>query len=167
MRGVRSVLAGVLLALFPALAEAACSDPPGPGVDWRRCVMHKRAFPQADLTGAQLKDGRFTRGDFTEAKMAGLDGRRAKFIDAAMAGADLTRARLSGADFTKADLSGARLAGADLRFVQFPGAVLRGVDLTGARTEGLNLLDADLSGATWVDGKTVCAEGSRSSCRAG
>jgi uncharacterized protein YjbI with pentapeptide repeats len=156
-------LVPVLLILGTA-AQADCADPPGPEVDWRRCTMHTRSFVDANLSKARLKDGRFTRADFSGANLEDTDLRRAKFIDARLVGSQLNRARLQGADLTKADLTGASLRDADLSRAQFQGAILRRVDLTGALLRDTNMLDADLSEATWVDGKTVCAEGSISSC---
>lgn len=154
-----------LVFIAPA-ANADCADPPAPGVDWRRCTMHARQFVDVDLTAARLKDGRFTRVDFSRTKMEDADLRRTKFIDARLVGAQMQRVRLQGADLTKADLTGASLRGANLSRAQFQGAILRGVDLTGASLRGTNMQEADLSNATWIDGKTVCAEGSISSCRA-
>ncbi len=156
-------LSAALLVAGPALAD--CADAPGPGVDWRRCTMHQREFRDSDLTGAKLKDGRFTRVDFSGGDLGGIDGRRAKFIDAVLVGTNFDEARLSGADFSKADLTEASLRGADLFDAQLQEAVLRGADLTDARIQRANLSGADLSGATWVDGKTVCGEGSIGQCK--
>ena len=156
------VLAGVVWGA-PALAD--CSDPPGPKVDWRRCTMHAREFVDGDLTGARLKDGRFTRVNFSGSNLSGVDARRAKFIDAIAKGTSFDHARLSGADFTKATLTGASLKGADLYGAQFQKANLRGVDLSGAKIGKANMTGADLSGATWIDGETICAEGSIGQCK--
>lgn len=145
-------------------AAAGCFDPPAPGVDWRRCTMHQRSVPDANLENAQLKDGRFTRTNFSGSRMVGVDGRRAKFIEADMRNVNLAGARLSGADLTKADLTGAVLRGADLHRAQLQRAILRNADLTGAEMGETDLLHADLSGATWLDGQHVCAEGSVSQC---
>ena len=59
--------------------------------------------------------------------------------------ANLEVAKLSGTIFTGADLRGANLAGAEINI--------------STKFEG-----AKLGGATWIDGKTVCAEGSISKC---
>ncbi len=161
--GFGSLLGLGLLSATPVLAD--CSDSPAPEVDWRACTMPQREFADSVLTKAKLKDGRFTRTDFTGSDLGGIDGRRAKFMDAVLVGASLEKARLSGADFTKADLSKASLKGADLFDAQLQNAVLRGADLTDARLNRANLAGADLSGATWIDGETICAEGSVGQCK--
>ncbi len=163
MLGFGSLLGLGLLSTTPVLAD--CSDPPAPKVDWRSCAMRQRDFADSVLTKAKLKDGRVMRSDFTGGDLGGIDGRRAKFIDAVLVGASLEKARLSGADFTKADLSKASLKGADLFDAQLQNAVLRGADLTDARLDRANLAGADLSGATWIDGETICAEGSVGQCK--
>jgi len=45
-------------------------------------------------------------------------------------------------------------------------ADLSRANLTGARLASTDLLKAVLAGATWIDGKTVCAEDSVGQCRA-
>jgi uncharacterized protein YjbI with pentapeptide repeats len=74
-----------------------------------------------------------------------------------MVQADLTKAELVGASLRNANLTRARLFRADLSQA----------DLTGARLQDTDLLNADLSGATWIDGKTVCAQGSVGQCNPG
>ena len=68
------------------------------------------------------------------------------------------------ADFTSANLAQADLSRTNLRSTRFYGANLREADLSGAIMDGADLLQANLSGATWVDGRTVCAEGSIGQC---
>ena len=41
---------------------------------------------------------------------------------------------------------------------------MRGADLTNAVLEGADLLRTDFSGARWIDGRTICAEGSIGRC---
>ena len=72
---------------------------------------------------------------------------------------------MTGADLTNADLAGASLRNADLRRAQLQGASLREADLTGAKTDEADTLRTDFSGARWIDGRTICAEGSISQCR--
>jgi uncharacterized protein YjbI with pentapeptide repeats len=165
---VRRTIGAVLLlaaGFWGAPALADCAEPPQPGVDWRGCTMHSREFVDADLSQAKLRDGRFTRADFSNANLSGIDGRRAKFIDAVARKTSFEGARLSGADFTNADLAEANFKNADLYRAQFQGANLRGVNLTGAKIESADMADADLSGARWIDGKTICAEGSIGQCK--
>lgn len=163
---LRKLAAGTAVFLAGTTAAlAGCADAPQPGVDWRKCIMHSRAFPGVDLTGAQLRDGRFTRANFADSVMESSDLRRAKFIDADMRGVKFDGARLSGADLTRANLAGASMRDANLTRTQMQKANLRGVDLTGAMLNDTVLTEADLSGATWIDGKTVCAEGSISYCQ--
>lgn len=163
----RSCVIAVLAAGFfwagPALAD--CTDPPLPGVDWRRCTMLRGEFKNVDLSGAKLKGGRFMRADFSGSDLSKVDARRAKFIDAVARGTIFDGARLIGADFTKADLTEASLKGADLYRAQFQNAVLRGADLTDAKIGRTNMAGADLSGVRWVDGETICAEGSIGHCK--
>ena len=160
------LLAAAALAWLGALsgAAAACTDPPGAGVNWQRCVFDGLDFQEVDLTGSRLRDASFFRADLSHSDLSSIRGFRAKFVNAVMREVKLYEAKLSEADFTKADLTGASFAKADLRRVRFFGAILRNADLTGARLTGADLTRADLSGATWVDGKRVCAEGSLGRC---
>ena len=166
--GHRLRLAGLAalaaLALDPAWANAACTDPPAPGVNWQRCNFDYLDLTGIDLTGARLRDGSFFRTDLTGSVMAETESLRAKYINAILVDSVFDGAKLYEADLTKADLTGASLVGADLRRAKLFRAVLRGADLTGARLEGADMARADLSGATWSDGKRVCAEGSVGRC---
>ncbi len=169
-RSVCAGLAGPLVLILavgfsPAPAQAACADPPRPGVNWQRCYHDDRPFIDVDLTGANLREARMTWTDLSGANLSGIDARRAKFLNARLIGARLDGANLTEADFTSANLSGASLKDALLRGTRLFGANLRGADFTGARLERADLLNADMSGATWIDGKTVCAEGSISQCK--
>lgn len=162
---IRIGIAGVLVALVHVgSAEADCTDPPAPDVNWQRCRFDGLELKDVDLRSARLRDGSFFRSDLSGSDLSGVNGFRAKFVNATLREVTLDDAKLSEADFTKADLTGASLKGADLRRVRFFDAVLRGVDLTDARLAGADLTRADLSGATWVDGKRVCAEGSKGRC---
>jgi uncharacterized protein YjbI with pentapeptide repeats len=143
---------------------AACTDPPSPGVDWRRCIHDRDEFRDARLEGAILRDASFNRADLSGADFTAIIGFRVKFLSAKLVGARFDAAKLSQADFTKADLSGASFVEADLRRAKLFRANLRGAVLTGAQLIGTDLLNADLSGATWTDGKRVCAKGSIGRC---
>jgi len=149
---------------FAAPALAACTDPARPEVDWRRCYMDERVFKAVDLSGARLRDARFSRADLTGANFSKSDSHRSRFYSAKLKGAKFDGARVTEADFTKADLAGASFVDADLRRARLFRANLRGANLTGAKLKGADFLNADLSGATWIDGKTICAEGSLGQC---
>ncbi|MFQ5534245.1 MAG: pentapeptide repeat-containing protein [Sphingomonadales bacterium] len=146
-------------------AMAGCTDPARPGVDWLRCYHEERLLTGVDLSGARLRDARFARADMSNSNLTGIDARRAKFIAAKLSGVRLDEANLTEADFTRADLTGASFKNADLRRSRLFRANLRRADFTGARIDGADLLNADLSGATWIDGTSVCAEGSVSQCK--
>jgi uncharacterized protein YjbI with pentapeptide repeats len=153
-------------ALAP-MAEAACTDAAGPGVEWRRCFLDGSDLSAADLNGADLRDSSFKRSDFDGATLAHMQGRRAKFVSSSLQRVDFTGADLVQADFTSADLTGAVLVGATLRGARLYDANLTGADLTDAVLEGADLLRANFSGARWTDGKTICGEGSVGRCHPG
>lgn len=154
----------VFCAVEPALAE--CTDVPQPGVYWRRCVHDGQDLQGVDLTGAMLRDGSFKRADLSDADLSGADARRAKFVSATMRNTDLSDSDLGRADLTNADLTDASLRQADLTMAKLYRANLRGADLTDARLDGTDFHLAELGGATWVDGTTICSEGSVGQCHA-
>jgi uncharacterized protein YjbI with pentapeptide repeats len=158
-----SILACVTVALAgPVLAD--CSDVPQPEVYWRRCLQDGQDLANVDLTGATLRDASFKRSDLSGAIMLGADARSAKFISTNLRDAVLDRANLVRADFTNAHLTGASLKQADLTLTKLFRANLTGADLTGARLDETDLLNAVLDGAIWIDGTTICAEGSIGRC---
>ena len=164
----RDIMVGVALSITmfasgPAIG--ACTDPPRPEVNWERCYMEERNFSGVDLSGALLRDARFHRSTLDGSNLSVVRAHRAKFISASLPETTFDHAHLTESDFTKANLQDASLANADLRRTRFFRANLRGADLSNARLTGADFLNADLSGATWVDGKTVCAEGSIGQCR--
>jgi len=166
MHLVRSCLLGLSLAILAPVAGALadCTDPPGPAVNWRRCIFDRLDLQAVDLTGAELRDASFFRADLTGSTLENVKAFRAKFVNAMMTGGQLAGADLREADMTKVHLSGADLTAADLRRTRLFEANLRGADLTGAKLGGADLTRADLSGATWTDGKKVCGEGSIGRC---
>lgn len=149
----------------PVLAD--CTDVPAPGVYWRRCLQDAQDLREVDLTGAVLRDASFKRADLSGAALVDADARRAKFISAVLREVTFDGARLVQADLTKADLTGASLKNADLTRARLFRANLSGADLTGAQLDGTDLLHADFSGAIWIDGVTICAEGSVGQCNPG
>ena len=146
-------------------AVAACTSFPQPGVEWRRCLHDGANFADADVSGGDLRDTSFRRSSFDGAILVEIRARRAHFTSASLVGADLTGADLTLVEFTNADLTEASLAGATLRRTSFVNATLRGADFTGAEPLEADFARADFSGATWIDGTTVCAEGSIGICR--
>lgn len=144
---------------------AACTDVAGPDVYWRRCVFDRQDLKGLDLSNATIRDSSFKRADLSDAVLNDVDARRAKFVSTVMKNATLDEANLVKADLTKADLSGASLKGTDLTQARLFRANLSGADLTDARLNGTDLLQATLDGATWIDGSTICAEGSIGRCQ--
>lgn len=146
---------------------AACTDVPAPGVYWRRCFQDAQILQGVDLAGAVLRDASFKRADLSNANLSGADARRTKFVSAILHGTRFDDANMVQADLTKAQLVGASLRNANLTRARLFRADLSQADLTGARLQDTDLLHADLSGATWIDGKTVCAQGSVGQCNPG
>jgi uncharacterized protein YjbI with pentapeptide repeats len=153
-----------LLGVIGGTALADCSDFAAPGVYWRRCLQDGQDLRGVDLSGANLADASFKRTDLSGADLSGADAREAKFVSATMQDVKLDQARLVRADLTKADLTGASLRDADLTNARLFRADFSRADLTGARLADADLLKAVFAGATWVDGKTVCAETSIGQC---
>lgn len=156
-------LLGLMLSAVPALS--ACTDPPGPGVDWRRCSLDGRDLSGADLSGMQLRDASLQRTQLVGAKLVGAEGSYVRFVSSDLNGADFTGATLREADFTRATLRGAKLVRADLRRARLYRADLTQADLTGAMLGGTDFTGVILDGATWTDGTRICAAGSVGSCQ--
>jgi len=153
----------IMLSAPPILA--ACTDVAAPDVYWRRCVFDRQDLKGLDLSGATIRDSSFKRADLSDALLNDADSRRAKFVSAIMKNVTLDGANLVKADLTKADLAGASLKGADLTQARLFRADLSGADLTDARLNGTDMLQTTFDGATWIDGVTVCAEGSVGRCQ--
>src|SRR3546814_12888634 len=82
-----SCLLGLLLALVPvSQAVADCTDPPGPGVTWRRCVFDRLEFPNVNLTGAELRDASFLRADLSGATLTMVGAFLAKHVNTTLTG---------------------------------------------------------------------------------
>lgn len=160
-----ALLAASWVFLSAPSAFAGCADVPAPEVYWRRCVMDRQDLVGVDLTGAVIRDSSFKRSDLSEGILAEVDARRTKFVSAVMHDVVLDDANLVHADLTKADLTGASLKGTDLTRARLFQANLSGADLTGARLADTDLLQSTLDGATWIDGVTICAEGSVGRCQ--
>jgi len=82
----------VLSLAATATANAACSDPAAPNVDWSGCDKERASLKNADLSGANL-----TGADLSDTDLA----------NAILTSADLTNADLRRADLTSTNLSGA------------------------------------------------------------
>lgn len=148
-----------------SLVWGGCTDAARPEVNWRRCYHNGLSLVGIDIQGALLRDASFQRTDLSEANLMGVDGFRTKFISAILVGVQLQGARLIEADFTRAVLHGANFEGADLRFTKFVNSDLRGANFTNARFRRTDFRNARLDGVVWVDGRTICREGSVSRCR--
>jgi uncharacterized protein YjbI with pentapeptide repeats len=163
LRQLLPLAALLLLAAPPALA--ACTDPPGPEVVWRRCLLDGRDLSGADLSRALLRDTSMQRARLVGTTLAGADAFNARFVSADLTGADLSQATLREVDFTRAVMRNAKLVGSDMRRARLFRADLSGADLTGANLEGADFSNAILNGARWTDGQRVCAEGSIGTCQ--
>lgn len=155
----------LLFSLLPASAYASCMDAPRPDVEWVRCLLNERTFTGISIPNAVVRDSSFNRAILDNADMEGVDARRAKFVSASMKGVILRDANLQYADMTKVVLDNADLTGADMRSARLFQASLRSANLTGALLDNADFYRTDLSGATWVDGKTICGEGSLGICK--
>ncbi|MET0065660.1 MAG: pentapeptide repeat-containing protein [Candidatus Thiodiazotropha sp.] len=152
------VLAAVVgLSLLLNRQDAAdtpeCDAPPGPGVNWRNCVLVGVDAGSASLAGANLNSA-VLRG----ARLSATDLSGARLDYADLSSANLSYARLQGAS-----LLGVNLKRADLREADLSRADLRFADFTGSRVQGMLLKGAHLDDAIWVDGRK-CAAGSVGVC---
>ena len=168
---MKTLKAFALLFILTALPVSAQIGPDGTGV-----VNGYQIGPDADLSGAQLRDAYLRGANLRNADLRDADLRGAILSGAILSGANLFRADLSGATIYGADLSGAylrganltdarlnhaNLSGADLRDANlrdanfsnanFSNANLSGVDLSGANLSGANLDNADFSGTNLTD----------------
>lgn len=98
-------------------SSAQTHPPAGPEYLLALYATGTRAFPQWNLTGADLH---------------GADLHDCNFFDA-----DFTGSNLSGVDLSRANLAHARLINANLRAANLSDAFLDGADLTGADTTGM------------------------------
>lgn len=159
------VLALSLAALFITLiltgrppepaADADCTAPPAPGVNWSNCRLEGIELTGVDLGAANLSNADLSGADLAGSNLAGADLSFAALSIADLRNVDLRRAVLKGAGLRNANLSGADLRQADLSYANLRGAVL----------DGAQLQDAILVNAIWVD-NTVCGAGSIGECRA-
>ena len=100
MNLLKQLLAALaLVALTATSAQAACTDPAGPGVNWSGCNKNGIRVPGANLSGANLSNATFS----PTAKY------NADFSDADLRGANFTGSTLP---FGKINFSNTKLSGA-------------------------------------------------------
>jgi uncharacterized protein YjbI with pentapeptide repeats len=91
----KMLLAGLACVMMATTAQAACSDPPLPGVDWHGCRkggshLEGVHLDKANLTTAILSNANLTNATLTSAKLNG-----AILTGAILKGADLTAVSVS------------------------------------------------------------------------
>ena len=106
-----------------------------------------------DLSGANLREWRFSAANLCGADLCGAD-----LCGADLPGVDLSKADLSKAHLSEAHLSEAHLSEADLFEADLSGANLSRADLCGANLSGANFSGANLSGATFSAGTVIAQE---------
>mgnify|MGYP000717909949 CR=1 FL=1 len=87
----------VLSLAATATANAGCTDPVAPNVDWSVCNMGGASLRKAKMGGAYLRYVDLTQTDLSSAGLANVNLSGADLYDANLTGADLTGAKLSGA----------------------------------------------------------------------
>ncbi len=155
---VLCVIGGVLgLAVWVGMPQAVdtpqCEALPGPGVNWRNCLLSGIDVGSASLAGADLSSAVMRNARLSATNLSGANMR---YVD--LSSADLRYANLSGSD-----LLGANLQLVDLRGSNLSNTDLRYADLSACLIDNTKFDNADLSGAIWQDGST-CAEKSIGRC---
>ncbi len=92
--------ATVALSLAATTANAACSDPAAPNVNWRDC----------DKSGADLTNANLRYADLARTNLSGADLTGAILIEANLSYAGLDSTVLVGANLRDVNLTGADLA---------------------------------------------------------
>jgi hypothetical protein len=131
-----------------------CDLPPGPGVNWRNCVLLNVDVGSASLVGANLNSAVLQQAKLSATQLNGADLSYADMRKSDLRYAQMQNSRLVGTNLQGVDLRDADLSRADLRFADLTGAQIRGAVWTGAR----------LDGAIWIDGRE-CEANSTSACR--
>jgi len=156
---LRCLVAGLVAwGLALPSAQAACTDAPGPGVDWSKCQKRRLILRDADLSNARLAGSDLGRSDFSGAKLVAADLERASLDNARLVGADLSRAKMVKVNAYRANLSGTKLAGADLTKAEMQRANLAKAELSGANLSKAELARANLTGAKLVRAQLERAE---------
>jgi len=133
--------------------HADCSAVAQPRVNWMSCGHEQANLRQVDLSGARMKNAKFTASDLAGATLVRADFAYADLAGANLKLANLELARLVGVNLRGADLTHANLQAADLQYADLRQAELSGAELRGAR----------LGNAIWVDGRT-CGRDSVGRC---
>ncbi len=121
------------------------------------------AFDQGDLDELNLTN-QCRECNLSDADLSGWALSKADLSDAQLSGANLAHTDLSGANLSRADLSYAYPSAADLSNANLSDANLIGAYLFETNLSGANLSGANFSYAIWIDGRTICKEGSIGGC---
>jgi uncharacterized protein YjbI with pentapeptide repeats len=121
-------------------------------LDLNAAYMSYARMPQANLSGADLRNSDLTGAMLQRANLSGCYLNPAHMYHANLIQADLSRALMNGANLRGANFTGANLTGVDLDRATLSDANLTGADLSGANLArvnlaGANLTDANLTGA--------------------
>jgi hypothetical protein len=152
------VIGGVLgLAVWvgmPAQVDTPrCDARPGPGVNWRNCLLTGVDVGSASLAGANLNSAVLRNARLSATDLSGADLRYADLSGADLRYANLQRSQQLGVNLQTADLRGSDLRWSDLRYA----------DLTSSLLDEARFDGANLGHAIWRDGAT-CAENSIGRC---
>lgn len=135
------------------IAEADCTAPPAPHVNWSRCNFKGDLFDEVDISHGIVNNADLTNSRFYRATLVAVD----------FSYTDLSLANLRLSNMSGANLLGSTLRNTDLRGVNFTGADLSYADLSGARINNALIGGAKLNKTIWPDGRT-CAVGSVGEC---
>src|SRR5574337_1830755 len=150
----------IIYALIPVLAliiiipyglqpaHAACSDPPGPDVDYSGCDLTSMNidFNNLDLSGANLSGADISNLELRNVKLIG-----ANLDHAIMDGVVIENANLTNAVLTNADAIGVNLQNGILTHADFTNAIVSRADFTNSDITFVNFSGADLTFADFTD----------------
>src|SRR5574337_1291662 len=150
----------IIYALIPVLAliiiipyglqpaHAACSDPPGPDVDYSGCDLTSMNidFNNLDLSGANLSGADISNLELRNVKLIG-----ANLDHAIMEGVVIENANLTNAVLTNADAIGVNLQNGILTHADFTNAIVSRADFTNSDITFVNFSGADLTFADFTD----------------
>src|SRR5574337_662370 len=150
----------IIYALIPVLAliiiipyglqpaHAACSDPPGPDVDYSGCDLTSMNidFNNLDLSGANLSGADISNLELRNVKLIG-----ANLDHAIMEGVVIENANLTNAVLTNADAIGVNLQNGILTHADFTNAIVSRADFINSDITFVNFSGADLTFADFTD----------------